>query len=99
MGVVVGTHVISGMLFGGCCGGYPSEGYHELCFIAIIYITDDVVAQVHFHRGVVRPLSLGGQAVLLHLLHAGSADRNGTSHPMQYDIKNHKIFLKKIQYP
>jgi hypothetical protein len=48
---------------------------------------------------VVRSLRFHHQAILLHLLRPRSADRNGTPQLMQYDIKNHKIFLKKIQYP
>jgi hypothetical protein len=48
---------------------------------------------------VVRPVGLHHQAVLLHLLPPRPADRNGTPPSTQYDIKNHKIFLKKINYP
>jgi hypothetical protein len=48
---------------------------------------------------VVRPLCFPHQAVLLHIFCACPADRNGKQYLTQYDLKNHKIFLKKIQYP
>lgn len=48
---------------------------------------------------MVRSFGFTHQTVLFHLFRACSAHRNGTSGCTQYDIKNHKIFLKKIHYP
>jgi hypothetical protein len=48
---------------------------------------------------MVRSISLHHQTILLHLLHARPANLNGKTQSTQYDIKNHKIFLKKILYP
>ena len=48
---------------------------------------------------MVRPFGVADKAILLDVLLAWAADRDGTSGLTQYDIKNHKIFLKKIQYP
>ena len=58
-----------------------------------------VRAEIHLHSGVVRPFGLDSETVLLHLLCPSPADLNGSTVFTQYDIKNHKIFLKKIKYP
>jgi hypothetical protein len=48
---------------------------------------------------MVRPLFLNNPTVLLLLLPPHPTNRNG-NHPItQHDMKNHKVFLKKIKYP
>ena len=49
---------------------------------------------------MVRPDRLHSKTVLLYLLPAWQANLDGILFLIwQYDIKNHKIFLKKIAYP
>lgn len=48
---------------------------------------------------MVRSFCIPGAAILLHLLSSQSSNRNGTLDIIKHDMKNHKVFLKKISYP
>ena len=48
---------------------------------------------------MVWPQRFPSQTILFHLFRPRQPNRNGKLSLIQYDIKNHKIFLKKLQYP
>lgn len=55
--------------------------------------------EIYSHRRMVRSICFSHQTILLCILSPSKTNLDGTTSLTQHDMKNHKVFLKKIHYP
>ncbi len=67
--------------------------------VSIILIRNVILTKIYCDCLMVRSSCVTHPSILFHLLFTQSSNLNGNNVLIKHDMKNHKVFLKKIHYP